>query len=191
MHRQVDEGTLPGIVGMLVRHGKIVDVDVYGMRNIASSTPMTRDTIFRLYSQTKPVTSVALLILYDENKWELDDPITNFIPEFSNLQVYAGTDQDGLPVLEPMHRPPTIRELMSHAAGFAYGLGQDNYADAQFYEKVWSNGIVAPKDLSDLVTKVAHVPLLYQPGTDWDYSASDDIIGAVVERISVCRSLIF
>jgi len=180
MRKPVADGTMAGGVTMLVRNGCIVDVDVFGQSHVASRAPMMRDTIFRMYSQTKTVTGVALMILHDEGKWSLDDPVTKFIPQFANLKVYAGRNADGSPILQPMKRPPTMRELVSHTAGFGYGLSDDNYADQQFQKL----NVLRSRNLDELVERVAQIPLLYQPGESWDYSIAVDLQGYIVQKIS-------
>src|SRR5260221_6248827 len=112
MHEAVDRNKIAGIVTMLVRHGKIVEFDAYGRKSIATGSPVTKDTIFRMYSQTKPLTGVAMMMLYEEGKWGLDDPVSKFIPEFANLKVFTGLDKDGKPQTEDPHHPPTMRKLV-------------------------------------------------------------------------------
>ena len=122
MQEAVDHQEVAGVVTLLARHGKIVDYRTYGMRDIASHTAMTKDSIFRDYSMTKPVTAVAMLELYEQGKWLPSDPISKYIPEFAHLKVFNGMDADGKPILvDPIH-PPTMRELMTHTAGFTYGI---------------------------------------------------------------------
>src|SRR6478752_10135587 len=124
MQGLVDQGHLPGAITMVARHGKIVSYEAFGKKAI-DGAPMTKDTIFRIYSQTKPVTGVAMMILFEEGKWRLDDPVTKFVPEFAHLQVYKGQNPDGTFITEPATRVPTMREIMSHTGGFAYGLRTD------------------------------------------------------------------
>jgi CubicO group peptidase (beta-lactamase class C family) len=180
MHGAVDQKHVAGIVTMLVRHGKVVDFDAYGAKSLATGAPMTRDTIFRMYSQTKPLTGVAMMILFEQGKWRLDDPVTKFVPEFANLKVMTGLDEDGKPILEDMKRPPNMRELMTHTAGFGYGLRSDNYVDQQFQKL----RVLSSNGLKDMIDKIATIPLLYQPGTRWAYSSAADIQGYIVEKIS-------
>jgi CubicO group peptidase (beta-lactamase class C family) len=180
MHGAVDTKQVAGIVTMLARHGRVVSFDAYGKQNLASGIPMSKDTIFRMYSQTKPLTGVAMMILFEEGKWRLEDPISKYIPEFANLKVFTGLDKDGKPLTEDPKHPPTMRELMTHSAGFAYGLGQDNYVDQQYR----ALGVLASHGLKEMIDKIATLPLLYQPGTKWSYSASVDIQGYIVEKLS-------
>ena len=183
VHRMVDEGEAAGVMTMLVRHGKIVNYDAYGKDSIAKGTPLTRDRIFRLFSQTKPVTGVAMMILYEQGRWQLKDPVSKYIPEFAHLRVFAGQDKDGKPILEDPKQPPTMAMLMTHTAGLGYGLENEtyvDYVDQQFQKQ----GVLHSNSLHEAVTKIAGIPLLYQPGTRWWYSAAVDIQGYIVETLS-------
>ena len=183
MHRMVDIGEAAGVMTMLVRHGKIVHYDAYGKDSIAKGTPLTRDRIFRLFSQTKPVTGVAMMILYEQGKWQLNDSVSKYISEFAHLKVFAGLDKDGKPILEEPKQPPTMAMLMTHTAGFGYGLEHETYVDYvdQQFEKL---GVLRSNSLHEAITKIANLPLLYQPGTRWWYSAAVDIQGYIVETLS-------
>jgi CubicO group peptidase (beta-lactamase class C family) len=182
MHQIVDDGEIAGVVTLLARHGRIVSVDSYGKSNIADATPLKRDAIFRIYSQTKPITGVAMMMLFEQGKWSFDDPVSKFVPEFANLEVFDGLDTDGKAKVVAMTRRPTMRMLMTHTAGFGYGFGPfaDNYVD----EQIQKTGVFRAADLHDMVVKLASVPLRYQPGTKWSYSAAVDIQGYIVEKIS-------
>jgi CubicO group peptidase (beta-lactamase class C family) len=176
---EIDKKQLAGAITLLARHGKIVDYRTYGARDMATGAAMTKDTIFRDYSMTKPVTGVAMMILYEEGKWNPADPISKYIPEFKNLKVFSGFDAGGKMVLaEPIH-PPTMRELMTHSAGFSYG-NADTPVD-----RMWSDLKVRDSaTLQQEMERLAQVPLLYQPGTRWVYSTSMDIQGYIVEKLS-------
>ncbi len=180
MQREVDEKRLPGVVTLVQRHGKIVEIKSYGNKDIAAGTPMTDDAIFRIYSMTKPVTGVAMMILYEEGKWHPSDPIAKFLPEFADVRVYKGLDSSGAMLTEPPAHPPTMGELMTHTAGFTYGLFGTSPVDKAYTAKNW----MAAKDLGDMMRTFASIPLLYQPGTKWVYSVSMDVQGAIVERIT-------
>jgi CubicO group peptidase (beta-lactamase class C family) len=180
LQREVDQKELPGIVTILARHGKLVEERTYGMKNLASGTPMTKDTIFRIYSMTKPVTGVAMMILYEEGKWRPSDPISKYIPEFSHLKVFKGVDEKGNMILEDPVHPPTMKELMTHTAGFTYGIFGNTPVDKMYLEqKVWQS-----QSLQEMVAKLAKIPLLYQPSTRWVYSVSMDIQGYIIEKLS-------
>jgi CubicO group peptidase (beta-lactamase class C family) len=176
---EVDKKQVAGAVTLLARHGKIVEYRTYGMRDLAASTPITKDTIFRDYSMTKPVTGVAMMILYEEGKWNPADPISKYIPEFKNLKVFNGFDANGKMVLaDPIH-PPTMRELMTHSAGFSYGSAETPV------DKMWGDlKVRQAKTLQEEIELLAKIPLLYQPGTRWVYSTSMDIQGYIVEKLT-------
>lgn len=176
---EIDSKQLAGAVTILARHGKVVEYRTYGLRNIATGTPMTKDTIFRDYSMTKPVTGVAMMILYEQGKWLPADPISKFIPEFAHLKVFNGFDANGKMLLaDPVH-PPTMRQLMTHSAGFTYGNG-DTPVDRMYKQLDVSH---AP-NLQGMIDRLAKIPLLYQPGTRWVYSMSVDIQGYIVEKLT-------
>lgn len=178
MQGLVDKGHLPGVTTMLVRHGKVVNYQVHGKKGF-DGPPMTKDTIFRIYSQTKPVTGVAMMILYEEGKWKLDDPVSKYIPEFASLRVFKAVNPDGSFDTVPADRPPTMRELMSHSGGFAYGLVPDNPID-----KAYARDVLGARTQKEFVDKIAELPLVAQPGTRWKYSVSVDIQGLIVEKLS-------
>jgi CubicO group peptidase (beta-lactamase class C family) len=180
LHGVVDSGALPGMVTLIARHGKLVYSDVYGVQDLASKRPMTPDTIFRIYSMTKPITGVAMMILYEEGKWQPDDPLSRYIPELANLQVLAGLDANGKPILEaPAHRP-TVGELLTHTAGFAYGL----FGDAPIDKMVREVDPLGAPSLEEMINRLSRLPLAYQPGTKWVYSMSADVQGYLVEKLS-------
>ncbi len=176
---EIDHKQLAGAVTILARHGKIVDYHIYGQRDLDAKTPMTKDTIFRDYSMTKPVTGVAMMILFEEGKWLPNDPIAKYIPEFKNLKVFAGVDKDGNPILVDPDHAPTMRELMSHSAGFSYGNGK-TVVDAMYKDLKPAQSA----NLQEMIDKLAKIPLNYQPGKGWTYSLSMDIEGYLVEKFS-------
>lgn len=180
MQHEVDEKRLAGVVTLLMRHGKLVDERSYGVKDLASNAPMTDDTIFRIYSMTKPVTGVAMMILYEEGKWSPADPISKFIPEFANLKVFKGVDASGQILTEPPAHAPTMAELMTHTAGFTYGLFGSTPIDKLYMSRNW----LASTSLEDLIQRLAGMPLLYQPGSKWVYSVSMDIQGYIIEKLS-------
>ena len=180
MQQVVDQKQLPGAVTLLARHGKVVDYRTYGMRDVASGAPMTRDTIFRAFSMTKPVTGVAMMLLYEQGKWLPSDPISKYIPEFAHLKVCKGVDGAGNMILEEPIHPPTMQELMTHSAGFVYGFFGETPVDKE-YRRL---GVMQSKSLREFIEKLAKIPLAYQPGTKWVYSASMDIQGYIIERLS-------
>ncbi|MGA3327849.1 MAG: serine hydrolase domain-containing protein [Terriglobia bacterium] len=180
MQREVDQKQLAGVVTILARHGKVVEEETYGKKDIASGAPMTKDTIFRIFSMTKPVTGVAMMILYEEGKWHPLDPVSKYIPEFAHLKVFKGVDESGKMILEDPVHPPTMRELMTHTAGFTYGYFGETPVDKMYRDEQ----VMQSASLQDMIDKLAKIPLLYQPGTRWVYSASMDIQGYIVEKLS-------
>jgi CubicO group peptidase (beta-lactamase class C family) len=176
---EVDDKHLGGAVTILARHGKIVEYRTYGQKDIATATPMSKDVIFRDYSMTKPVTGVAMMILYEQGKWLPSDPVSKFIPEFAHLKVQKGVDADGKPILVDPEHAPTMRELMTHTAGFSYGRGKSP-ADAMYGDLK----VMQSPNLQAMIEKQAQIPLLYQPGQGWLYSNSMDIQGYIVEKLS-------
>src|SRR5690606_34279299 len=129
-HRLVDEGKIAGVVTWIARHGQVVHEDAYGMADIEAQRAMTPDAYFYVYSMTKPITSVALLMLYEEGRFQLGDPIARYLPELADLQLYAGDGSGGKMILKKPARQPTIQDMFRHTAGFQYGpagnLGIDN-----------------------------------------------------------------
>ncbi|MAP96107.1 MAG: serine hydrolase [Ponticaulis sp.] len=180
MKQAVDDGEVHGLAYVLVAGEQEIARNYFGLRSVSQQQPITEDTIYRVYSMTKPITGVAMMMLWEEGKWDLDDPVTKYIPEFSDLQVLDGTNPDGSPKLVPMERPPTMRELMSHTAGFGYGLSGSDPVNTAFRD----NQILRSPDLDTLVDRVADVPLLFQPGDDWFYSIAVDLQGYIVEKLS-------
>ncbi len=180
MAEYITEGKLRGIHTRLVQHGEVVSDFKMGLRGLETQAPITDDTIYRIYSMTKPVTGVAMMMLYEDGRFALDDPITKFIPEFESLKVLQGVNDDGTPILVDLERAPTMAELMSHTAGFAYGLVGADPANTAFREQE----ILRAPDLQTFIDQVADVPLLFQPGDAWAYSAAVDIQGYIIEKLS-------
>lgn len=178
-HQLVDEGKLPGVVTWVQRHGQVVHEDAYGMADIEASRPMTIDSYFYVYSMTKPVTSVALLMLYEEGKFQLGDPVAKYLPELANLQLYAGeSPRGGMIIREPL-RQPTIEDVFRHTAGFLYGPAGNRGIDVAYREADVMGGTLA-----DLTQRLGKLPLAYEPGTQWVYSVSHDVQARLVEVLS-------
>ncbi len=176
----VDRGYAPGIATVVIRHGQIIDTHLYGKTDLTTGAAVSQDTMWRMYSQTKPVTGVAMMILYEEGKWRLDDPVTKYIPEFAGLKVFKGLDKDGKPILEPIARSATMRELMTHTAGFAYGLVADNYVDKVYQE----SALQRQGSLKDAMGVLVTLPMAHQPGEAWKYSVAVDVQGYIIEKLS-------
>src|SRR4051794_15795795 len=180
MAKAVADGRVAGMSTLLARHGQVVSEKLYGVKSLATGAPMTKDTIVRLYSMSKPITGVAMMMLFEDGRWQLDDPITKFVPEFKGLKVMSGADENGRRSIQDMQRPPTMRELMSHTAGFGYGLSDQHPGDKLYREK----GVLAASGLADMIKRTAEIPLMFQPGTKWSYSSAVDIQGYIVEKLS-------
>ena len=181
MQALVDEGTLAGVVTILARHGKVAFVDVAGVQDIESHRPMARDSIFRIFSMTKPITGVAMMMLYEEGKWRLNDPVSRYIPEFANLKVYVGDHPDGSPKVEDLDHPVTMREVMTHTAGLGYVLNPQHRVNQMFIQQRVLNPM---EPLQTMIRRMAEIPLLAQPGTQWIYSSAVDVQGYLVEQLS-------
>ena len=181
MQAMVDRGQIAGAVTLLARHGRVVHAKAFGRRALGGER-MPLDAIFRIRSETKPITGVAMMILYEQGLWKLDDPISKYVPEFANLRIATGVDAEGQPILTPITRPPTMRELMTHTAGFAYGLADDpnSPADQAYYRA----GVLRSASLNELVQKVSGLPMFSEPGQLWRYSVAADIQGYIVEKLS-------
>lgn len=180
MRESVEDQDVAGMVWMLAKDGKVATFEHAGLARLEDQTPMTQESLFRIYSMTKPVTGVALMMLWEQGLWDFDDPISKFIPEFADLEVLSSYDDDGNVELEPLERQPTMRELLNHTAGFGYGLGGSDPVNTAFRDKA----VLASDNLDDLIEKVSDIPLLYQPGEEWYYSIAVDIQGYIVQKIS-------
>ena len=205
MNQAVEDGTMVGGLGMIARNGKVVYNETYGQSDRETSKKMSEDTLFRIYSMSKPITSVALMMLYEEGKFFLNDPVAKYIPELANLELAVSTADGSTSIISDgttsktvgagdatkegqtrkPKRQPTIRDLMSHTAGLTYGFFGNTEVD-KLYRK---NQVLGnPKaNLKDFVTKLGQVPLQYEPGSRWHYSVSVDVQGRLVEVLSGMR----
>ncbi|MCI0439332.1 MAG: beta-lactamase family protein [Chloroflexi bacterium] len=180
MQGYVDSGRLAGIVTMLARDGKTFHFERFGVSDLKTRKPMEEDTIFRIYSMTKPITSVAAMMLYEEGRFGLDDSVSRFIPELDNLKVCIGMGQAG-PKLIPQERPITVRQLLSHTSGLSYGANQDSPVEAMYRE---AKPMDPASNLEETAQKLGKLPLAYQPGRGWRYSVSTDVLGYLVQVVS-------
>ncbi len=195
MQSEVAAKRKAGLVTLVARHGSVVQLKAYGAMDVKSGRSMQTDTLVRLFSMTKPVTSVALLTLYEQGKFQLTDPLEKYIPAFANVKVFAGLDAAGTMLLEAPKRKITIQDVFRHTAGFSYGFNPQEPVDKSYADA----GIDFAKlgSLDELVAKLATRPLLYQPGERWVYSVSHDIQAYLVEKLSgmrfddYCRKMIF
>jgi CubicO group peptidase (beta-lactamase class C family) len=181
---QIANGKIPGAILLIQQHGKPVYHEFFGVRDVVSKAPMTDDTIFRLYSMTKPITSVAAMMLIDEGKLKLDDPVSKYIPSFAKAKVgVEKKSENGEKVLElvPLNRPITILDLMTQTSGITYGFYGDSlvrkaYGNARIYDGDFDN--------AEFAERIAQLPLAEQPGTLWDYGHSTDVLGRIIEIVS-------
>jgi len=195
MQRLVDAGHFPGIMTMIYRRGELAHLGVCGQADMRRKKPLQRDTIFRIYSMSKPITAVATLMLLEEGRFLLNEAVAAYIPEFADAQVFVGGIAD-TPLLEAARRPITIRDLLTHTAGLAYGLTDDSPVDAlyrrvmghaQGREDVTLNQFLTDRvviTLEELVAELAKLPLANQPGAMWRYSIAMAVLGRVVEVVS-------
>ncbi len=177
----VDDNKLAGLTTLVARRGELVHLKSYGMMDKEAGTPMPTDAVFRVYSMTKPITGVAMMMLWEEGKYQLDDPVSKYLPAFKSQRVFAGLDEDGKFQTVPAAREMTIRDLMRHTSGLTYGLFGDTpvdraYRGAGLFEE--------DVDLKTLVDKLGEQPLLYQPGEAWVYSLATDVQGRLIEVLS-------
>ncbi|MBZ5609485.1 MAG: beta-lactamase family protein [Acidobacteriia bacterium] len=181
MKHLVDDKQVAGLVTLLERHGKVVDFNAVGELDVRKSDPVQKDSIFRIYSMSKPITGVAMMMLYEEGKWQLNDPVSRYIPEFARLKVYTGKNEDGTPKLEDARRSMTMRELMTHTAGLGYVLSSNNPVDKMIIDQ---NVLNAGAPLQTMIDGLSKIPLLAQPGTRWSYSIAVDVQGYLIEKFS-------
>ena len=180
MGAYVADGRLYGIHTRLAHKGDVISDYYTGVRGLESQAPIEGDTLYRIYSMSKPITGVAMMMMYEDGKFELDDPVSKYVPEFENLKVLSGVNEDGTAILVDLERQPTMRELMAHTSGFGYGISGTDPANSAFRDQE----ILKSPDLQTFVEKVAGVPLLFQPGEAWFYSVGMDIQGHIIEQLS-------
>lgn len=181
--RYVDDGRLPGWHISVSRGHKVVYSETYGQRDIENSAPIEDDTVYRIFSMTKPLTSVAAMMLYEEGRFLLNQPVADFIPAFAGQQVYRSGSSTN-PRTEPVASPMQVAHLLSHTSGLTYGFMHASPVDAMYREAGYEWGSPKGKDLAASVNDWAALPLEFQPGTEWNYGVSTDVLGRVVEVIS-------
>jgi CubicO group peptidase (beta-lactamase class C family) len=178
--RFVDESQHAGLITLLARDGKIVDFQTYGYRDVERQLPMERDTICRAYSMSKIITCVATLMLVEDGRLNLDDPVAKYLPEFKDVKVWTGGAADA-PQLEALKRPITIKHLLTHTSGLFYDFSGENPE----LIKLWkSANLWTGPGLTNFITKLAMLPLKHQPGDAWTYGVNQDVQGAVIERVT-------
>ena len=199
MRRLIDEKKIPGTVTLVVRKGKVVHFEANGMRDLERGLPMEKDTIFRIYSQSKPVTGAALMMLFEEGKFLMTDPISKYLPEFTDMKVYVG-EENGKIKTEPTNSPITIQQLASHTSGLSYsfipgpvgamyiqeeterGFGNAPSEGGEFFISKPKNPPF--KNLREWTKALAEIPLVAHPGSIWNYSVGMDVLGALIEEVS-------
>jgi CubicO group peptidase (beta-lactamase class C family) len=181
---EIDQNKIPGAILMIQRNGKTAYFNSFGVRDPGTKEPMTPNAIFRIYSMSKPITTVAAMILVEEGKLQLDDPLSKYIPAFADVKVgVERKGENGAPELELVlvKRPITIQDLMRHTSGITYGFFGEGLVKKAYVE---ANLLEGDVDNAEFVQRLAKLPLAYQPGTTWDYSNSTDVLGRVIEVIS-------
>src|SRR5712671_5454768 len=184
IRNEIATGKIPGAIILIQQHGQSVYFENFGVRDVESRRPMSADTIFRLYSMSKPITSVAAMMLVEDGKLRLDDPVSKYIPAFTETKVgVEKRGDDGMLTLvrEPLRRPITIEDLLRHTSGLTYGFNGGNlvgrfYAEADLFSSDLTN--------AEFAQRIAALPLAEQPGTQWDYGHSTDVLGRVIEVVS-------
>src|SRR2546426_7669166 len=173
----VDSGKSPGVLAVVARHGKLAYLASVGWMDVEHQRAMSSDAVFRIYSLTKPIASAAVMQLYERGKLRLDDPVSKYIPAFAGVKVYAGGGA-ATPVLRDPDRPVTVADLLTHTAGLTYGVFDSTAVDtiyrrAGLYNPRWTTG--------QLADSLARLPLVFSPGSKWNYSYATDVLGRVVE----------
>ena len=182
IRNEIATGKIPGAILLIQQHGKPVYFENFGVRDVVTRLPMTADTIFRLYSMSKPITSVAAMMLVEEGRLSLGDPVSKYIPAFADVKVgVEKPDEQPALVLEPVNRPITIEDLLRHTSGLTYGFYGDGAVRKLYAQADLFNGDL---DNAEFAERIAKLPLAEQPGTLWDYGHSTDVLGRVIEVVS-------
>ena len=184
IRNEIATGTFPGAILLIQQHGRPVYSENFGVRDVATKLPMSADTIFRLYSMSKPITSVAAMTLVEDGKLKLDDPVSKYIPAFTETKVGVEkrSDDGSLTLVrEPLRRPITIEDLLRHTSGLTYGFNGGNLVRRFYAEADLFNGDLTNAEFAE---RIAALPLAEQPGTQWDYGHSTDVLGRVIEVVS-------
>ncbi|MEI4278418.1 serine hydrolase domain-containing protein [Klenkia terrae] len=181
--RWVDDGQLPGFLVTVARGGRLAHVGTHGHRDVEAGLPVTPDTIWRIFSMTKPVTSVAAMSLYEEGAFELTDPITRWLPEFADTRVYVAGSA-AKPVTVPQIEPIRVWHLLTHTSGLTYGFHHAHPVDAAYRAAGHEWGTPPGADSAEVTRQWASMPLVFQPGSEWNYGVSTDVLGRLVEVIA-------
>jgi len=182
-HRYVDEGKMPCALVSVIRHGEEIYRDAYGLADMERATPVGEDTVFRLFSMTKPITSIGLLQLVERGLVQLDDPLSKFVPEFAATEVYVSGDVDGYETRRP-DREIEIVDLLRHTAGLSYAFLESHPVDAIYAAAKLGTFTRETRSLEEVVAALAKLPLAFSPGDHWGYSMATDVCGRVIEVVS-------
>ncbi|MEU9332583.1 serine hydrolase domain-containing protein [Streptomyces sp. NPDC048290] len=188
--RLVDEGRLPGFLVALARGGRVAHLTAYGSRDIAAGLPVEADTLWRIYSMTKPVTAVAVLMLMEEGRLSLDDPLARHLPAFADPRVYVDGTGDGVRT-RPVEQPILLRHLLTHTAGLTFAFYHCHPVDALYRAAGLESSVPPGADLARTIEVYAGLPLQFEPGTQWNYSVASNVLGRVVEVVSGQRLDVF
>jgi CubicO group peptidase (beta-lactamase class C family) len=183
LQRYIDAGKVSGTLTLVARHGQIAYWEPQGHLELEGQRPMQRETIFRIYSMSKPITSVALMMLYEQGLFQLDDPVHRFIPAWNDLRVFVSGNYPTF-VTVPPERPMTMRDLLTHTSGLTYGFMESSNVDAAYRALGVADRSKPGSTLQDMVDALAELPLEFSPGTRWNYSVSTDVLGYLVEVLS-------
>ena len=181
--RYVDDGKLPGYLVLVARRGRAACLHGYGYRDVDARLPIEADTIFRIYSMTKPIASLAVMMLFERGLLQLDDPASEYIAGFERLEVYDSGAGDSA-LSRPAEREMTIRDLLTHTSGLSYGHSDAHPVDAMYRQRGLAGGDKCQLSLDQLVSQLAELPLLFSPGTRWHYSFATDALGYIIEQVS-------
>jgi CubicO group peptidase (beta-lactamase class C family) len=176
----VDDGKIPGAISIVGREGQVVHFETYGMMDAEAQAPMRTDTVFRIYSMTKPIASIALMMLYEEGRFQLDDPVSKFLPAFTGLKVFDGGTADDYHVREPI-RPMTVRDTLMHTSGL---VAPSDSVVGELYRRADARPMRTVGTLADMADTLATLPLACDPGSAWNYGVSTDIVGLLVEVLA-------
>jgi len=179
----VDAGKLPGVQVLVSRHGQLVHRDCYGFTDVEAQTKVTPESIYRIYSMTKPITSVAVMMLLEEGHLLLENPVSRFLPEFAEPKVFVGGNANNVRT-RPAVRPFSVHDLLIHMSGLTYGFFESHPVDALYRRQRLGEFIHPDYDLAEGMGRLAEIPLLFDPGDRWNYSIATDVLGRVVEVVS-------
>ncbi len=183
LHQYVDKGKIPGVQTLLSRRGELVHRDCYGFRDVEAALPVEADTLYRIYSMTKPITSVALMMLYEEGHFLMENPVSRWIPELGDLRVWTGGTEE-VPETRALESPLTVHHVLTHTSGLTYGFQYAHPVDAMYRAADLGNFTQPTYDLQECMARLAELPLQFEPGHAWNYSMSTDVCGRLVEVMS-------